>query len=307
MNSKKFLKWLTLPLTLVLTLSLVVTGCSNGDDDPAPTTTGPAPLTGNLDIIGSNTVTPITSQWAEEFMKLHNQVNITVSGPGSSAGIAALINKTTTFAQASRAIKQSEIDQAAAAGVTVVETIVALDALSVVVHPSNPVSSLTIQQLSDIYSGKVTNWSQVGGNNGPIVLLSRDTNSGTYGYFLEEVVQLLLIGKQDKTLNYSPNAQLLPSTSTGITQVSQNVNAIFYAGLGYLDSSVKAVPIKKTENDAAVSPSIATAKNGTYAIARNLYYYTAGQPQGLTKTFIDYGLSTAGQKIVEDLGFVAIK
>lgn len=306
MNSKKFLKWLTLPLTLVLTMSLMVTGCSNGDD-PAPTTTGPAPLTGTLDIIGSNTVTPITSQWAEEFMKLHNQVNIIVSGPGSSAGIAALINKTTTFAQASRAIKQSEIDQAKAVGVNMVETIVALDALSVVVHPSNPVSSLTIQQLSDIYTGKVTNWNQVGGNNAPIVLLSRDTNSGTYGYFLEEVVQLLLIGKQDKTLNYSPSAQLLPSTSTGITEVSKNVNAIFYAGLGYLDSSVKAVPIKKTATDAAVSPSIATAKNGTYAISRNLYYYTAGQPEGLTKAFIEYGLSTAGQKIVEELGFVAIK
>ena len=306
MNSKKFLKWLTLPLALVLTMSLVATGCSNGDD-PAPTTTGPAPLTGTLDIIGSNTVTPITSQWAEEFMKLHKQVNIIVSGPGSSAGIAALINKTTTFAQSSRAIKQSEIDQAKAVGVNVVETIVAVDALSIVVHPSNPVSSLTIQQLSDIYTGKVTNWNQVGGNNAPIVLLSRDTNSGTYGYFLEEVVQLLLIGKQDKTLNFSPSAQLLPSTSTGITEVSKNVNAIFFAGLGYLDSSVKAVPIKKTATDAAVSPSIATAKNGTYPIARNLYYYTAGQPEGLAKAFIEYALSTAGQKIVEELGFVAVK
>lgn len=308
MKSRKSLKWLTLPLALVMATSLVVTGCSEDNDDPTPTTTGPAPLTGTLDIIGSNTVTPISTAWAEEFMNQHPQVNISVSGPGSSAGIAALINQTTTFAQASRSIKQSEIDQAKANGVDVVETIVGLDALSVVVNPNNPVDSLTIEQLSDIYTGKVTNWSEVGGNNAPIVLLSRDTNSGTYAYFLEEVVQLGLVpDKEDSDLQYAPAAQLLPSTTTGITQVSQNANAIFYAGMGYVDSSVKALGIKKTENDEAVVPSLDTAKEGTYPIARFLYYYTAGQPEGLTKAFIDYGLSAAGQAIVEDLGFVAVQ
>jgi phosphate transport system substrate-binding protein len=304
-----FKKWLVLPLVAALALTAGLAGCGEGNGGAQTTSpTGTVDtLSGTLDIIGSNTVTPVSTRWAEEFMKLHKNVNITVAGPGSSAGIAALINKTTTFAQSSRPIKQSEIDQAKANGVTVVETKVALDALSVVVHPSNPVNTLTIEQLSDIYTGKVTNWNQVGGNNAPIVILSRDTNSGTYAYFLEEVVQKLIAGKQDKTLQYSTSAQLLPSTEVGITQVTQNANAIFYSGLGYVTSAVKTLTIKKTAESPAVAPTLATAKDGSYPISRYLYYYTAGEPTGLTKAFIDYGLSAAGQKIVEEEGFVALK
>jgi phosphate transport system substrate-binding protein len=241
-------------------------------------------------------------------MKLHKNVNITVSGPGSGAGIAALINKTTNVCQSSRPIKTTEIDQAKANGVTVVETKVAVDALSVVVHPSNTVTSLTLEQLSAIYSGKITNWKDVGGKDAPIVVLSRDTNSGTYAYFLEEVVQLALVpAKKDTKLQYAPAVQLLPSTEVGITQVAQNANAIFYSGLGYLNSTVKTVPVKKTAADPAVAPSIATAKDNTYPISRFLYYYTNGEPTGVAKEFIAYALSTTGQKTVETLGFVALK
>ncbi|ADJ26608.1 phosphate binding protein [Dehalogenimonas lykanthroporepellens BL-DC-9] len=304
MKSKRFLKWFTLPLALVLSLSLVVTGCTDGDD-PDPTSTGET-LSGFIDVTGSNTVTPVSSAWAEEFMDQHPAVSIAVSGPGSGAGIAAFINKTTDIAQSSRPMKDSEKQQATAAGVTVVETRVALDALSVVVNPNNPVSELTIQQLSDIYSGKITNWSQLGGNNAPIVALSRDTNSGTYAYFLEEVVQLKLTGNSDKSIQYAPAIQLLPSTEVGITQVAQNANAIFYAGMGYVDNSVKAIAVKKTADDPAVSPALATAKDGSYAIARYLYFYTDGQPTGIIKAFIDFALSPAGQAIVEEMGFVAI-
>lgn len=304
LKSKKFMKWFTLPLALVLSLSLVVTGCTNGDD-PDPTTTVDT-LSGFIDVTGSNTVTPISSAWAEEFMDQHPAVSIAVSGPGSGAGIAAFINKTTDIAQSSRPIKDSEKQQATAAGVTTVETKVALDALSVVVNPANPVSQLTIEQLSDIYSGKVTNWNQVGGNNAPIVVLSRDTNSGTYAYFLEEVVQLVLAGKKDTSIQYAPAVQLLPSTEVGITQVAQNVNAIFYAGMGYVDNTVKAVAVKKTADDPAVLPSLATAKDGSYPISRYLYFYTNGQPTGIIKAFIDFALSAAGQAIVEEMGFVAV-
>ena len=306
MKAIGFKKWLALPLVAIIALTVGLTGC--GEDGGTTQTTGPVDtLSGNIDIIGSNTVTPVSTRWAEEFMKLHKNVNITVAGPGSSAGIAALINKTTTFAQSSRPIKQSEIDQAKANGVTVVETKVALDALSVVVHPSNTVNTLTIEQLSDIYTGKVTNWKDVGGKDAPIVILSRDTNSGTYAYFLEEVVQKLIAGKQDKTLQYSTKAQLLPSTEVGITQVAGNPNAIFYSGLGYVTSAVKTLTIKKNAESAAVAPTLVTAKDGTYAISRFLYYYTAGEPAGVTKAFIDYGLSANGQKIVEEEGFVALK
>jgi phosphate transport system substrate-binding protein len=304
LKSKKVLKWFTLPLTLILALSLLVTGCSTGDD-PEPTGTTDT-LSGFIDVTGSNTVTPISSIWAEEFMKLHKNVSIAVSGPGSGAGIAAFINKSTDIAQSSRPMKQSEKDQATAAGLTVVETKVALDALSVVVNPANPVSELTIEQLSDIYSGKITNWSQVGGNNAQIVVLSRDTNSGTYAYFLEEVVQLILAGKKDTSIQYAPAVQLLPSTEVGITQVAQNANAIFYAGLGYLNNSVKAVGIKATADAPAVLPSVAAAKDSSYPIARYLYFYTNGTPTGIIKAFIDFALSAAGQIIVEEQGFVAL-
>ncbi len=307
MKTKRYLKWLTLPLVLALTLTVGLTGC--GENGGATQTTGPADtLSGNLDITGSNTVTPISSQWAEDFMKLHKNVNITVSGPGSGAGIAALINKTTNVCQSSRPIKTTEIDQAKANGVNVIETKVAVDALSVVVHPSNTVTSLTLEQLSAIYSGKITNWEDVGGQDAPIVVLSRDTNSGTYAYFLEEVVQLALVpAKKDTKLQYAPAVQLLPSTEVGITQVAQNQNAIFYSGLGYLTSTVKAVPVKKTSADPAVAPSVATAKDNTYPISRFLYYYTNGEPTGVAKEFIAYALSADGQKTVETLGFVALK
>jgi phosphate transport system substrate-binding protein len=301
-------KFLALPLAAVLGLSLLA-GC--GENGTAQTTSPTASvdtLSGTLDITGSNTVTPISSQWAEDFMKLHKNVNITVSGPGSGAGIAALINKTTNVCQSSRPIKTTEIDQAKANGVNVVETKVAVDALSVVVHPSNTVASLTLEQLSGIYSGKITNWKDVGGKDAPIVVLSRDTNSGTYAYFLEEVVQLALVpAKKDTKLQYAPAVQLLPSTEVGITQVAQNANAIFYSGLGYVNSSVKTVPVKKTAADPAVAPSIATAKDNTYPISRFLYYYTNGEPTGVAKEFIAYALSATGQKTVETLGFVALK
>jgi len=281
--------------------ALLVAGCA-GDK-----TTEDNGLSGTLDITGSNTITPISTIWAEDFMADNPGVSISVSGPGSGVGIAALINKTTDICQASRSIKASEIEQARNNGVNVVETRVAIDALSVVVNPANPVESLTIKQLSDIYSGKITNWRELGGNDAPIVVLSRDTNSGTHAYFLEEVVQMALIpNKKDTTLQYAGSAQFLPSTEVGITQVEQNANAIFYSGLGYVTSAVKTLAVKKTESDPAVAPGVETALAGTYPISRFLYYYTNGEPTGVSSAFIEYGLSAEGQALVESLGFVPL-
>jgi phosphate transport system substrate-binding protein len=240
-------------------------------------------------------------------MKAHPKVNIAVSGPGSGVGIAALIDGTTDICQASRTIKASEVDQAKEKGVNPYETQVATDALSVVVHPSNPVSELTFVQLSAIYTNQITNWKEVGGNDAPIVALSRDTNSGTHVFFKEHVVQMQGLSTEDKSLEYGTKVLLLPSTEEGVTEVAKNPNAIFYPGLGYVTDKVKTLAIKKTTDDPAVLPSLATALDGSYPIARPLLYYTNGEPKGVIKAFIDYCLSPEGQQMVTDVGYVPLE
>ena len=261
----------------------------------------------SIKIIGSNTVTPLSSVWAEEFMKTYPDVSIAVSGPGSGVGIAALINDTTDICQASRKIKQTEIDQAEANGVEPYEIQVATDALSVVVHPSNPVSELTIVQLSAIYTGEITNWQEVGGNDTPIVAISRDTNSGTHVFFKEHVVQMQGLPTEDKSLEYGGDILMLPSTEEGVSQVADNPNAIFYPGLGYVTEEVKPLAIKKTVDSTGVLPSVQTALDGTYPIARPLLFYTDGEPTGVTKDFIDYCLSSEGQEKVIEVGYVPLE
>ena len=261
----------------------------------------------SIKIIGSNTVTPLSSVWAEEFMKTHPDVSIAVSGPGSGVGIAALINDTTDICQASRKIKQTEIDQAEANGVEPYEIQVATDALSVVVHPSNPVSELTIAQLSAIYTGEITNWNEVGGNDVEIVGIARDTNSGTHVFFKEHVVQMKGLPTEDKSLEYGGDVLMLPSTAEGVSQVAGNPNAIFYPGLGYVTEEVKPLAIKQTADSTGILPSVQTALDGTYPIARPLLFYTDGEPTGVIKDFIDYCLSSKGQEKVVEVGYVPLQ
>jgi phosphate transport system substrate-binding protein len=309
---KSLKKWI-LPLALALVAVLTLTGCSSAttttpttiNPTTAPPTTTPA-LTGSFKVIGSNTITPLSSIWAENFMKINSKVSIAVSGPGSGAGIAALIDGTTDICQASRAITSAEIDQAKAKGVNPYEIQVATDALSVVVNPANPVNELTFTQLSAIYTNKITNWKEVGGNDAPIVVFSRDNNSGTFTYFLQEVVQMPGMATADKTLQYGGKVLMLPSTEEGISQVASNTNAIFYSGLGYVNNTVKALGIKKTANDKSVKPSVATALDNTYPISRPLFYYTNGAPTGVIKAYIDYCLSKEGQQEVLNAGFVPL-
>jgi phosphate transport system substrate-binding protein len=247
------------------------------------------------------------ARWAEEFMKDYPKVSLSVTGGGSGTGIAALINKTTNIAQASRQIKAEEITSAQKNGVEPVEFVVALDGLSVVVNPSNSVSELTFRQLSDIYTGKVTNWKDVGGKDASIVALSRDTNSGTHVFFKEHVVQMAGLPTQDKKLEYGSKVLMMPSSKTGVTEVAQNSNAIFYVGMGYVTNEVKVIKIKRTEADTAVAPSIQGVRDGSYPISRPLYLYTNGQPQGATKAFVDWVMGTKGQQIVTELEFVTLK
>ena len=298
-----FRKWFRLPAAVMLAAAVVFTGCSNGSaTNPAPTST----LSGSFKVIGSNTVTPLSSVWAEEFMKANPKVSIAVSGPGSGAGIAALIDGTTDICQSSRLITTKEIDQAKAKGVTPHEIPVATDALSVVVNPANPISELTVQQLSAIYTNQITNWKEVGGKDATILVLSRDTNSGTHVFFKEHVVQMAGLPTENKKLEYGVKVLFLPSTEQGVSEVTKNPNAIFYAGLGYVTSVVKPLGIKKTASDKPVLPSVKTALDGTYPISRPLLFYTNGVPTGIIKAFIDYCLSAEGQKKVTEVGYVPL-
>jgi len=300
----QILKSWRLPLTVFLAASLILTAVGCAPQAPAP---AGSELSGSFKVIGSNTVTPLTAVWAEEFMKMNPKVNIAVSGPGSGVGIANLINGTTDIAQASRKMKSKEYDQAKEKGQNPYEIQVAMDALSVVVHPSNPVSELTIAQLSAIFTNEITRWKEVGGSDAPIVAISRDTNSGTHVFFKEHVVQMQGLDTENKALEYGQDVLFLPSTEGGVTEVARNPNAIFYPGLGYMNDQVKPLAIKKTAADPAVLPSVATALDGTYPVARPLLYYTNGEPAGVVKEFIDYCLSPEGQARVLDVGYVPLQ
>ncbi len=252
---------------------------------------------------GSDTIVNLALAWAEKYQDEHPNVRISVTGGGSGTGIASLINGTVDIANASRQIKQEEIDQAKSNGIDPVEHIIARDAIAVIVNPENPVSQLTLKQISDIYSGKISNWKEVGGEDRPIVKLSRETNSGTHVYFLETVLRLS--SKEDKTL-FSMDTLLLPSSEGIIAEVRQNPNAIGYDGLGYVPDDLKMISIAEEEGGAYVLPSIPTVNDKTYPIARDLYMYTNGQPEGLLKEYLDWIMSDTAQQIVAELGFVPV-
>lgn len=253
---------------------------------------------------GSDTIVNLALAWAEKYQSEHPDIRISVTGGGSGTGIASLINKTVDIANASRQIKAEEVDQAKANGVDPVEHIIARDAIAVIVNPENPVSELTLQQISDIYSGKINNWKELGGDDRPIVRLSRETNSGTHVYFLETVLRLG--SKTDKTL-FSMDTLLLPSSEGIIAELRQNPNAIGYDGLGYVPKDLKMIAIAKQAGGAYVLPSIKTVNDKTYAVARDLYMYTNGEPTGAVKAYLDWIISPEAQQIVADLGFVPAK
>lgn len=294
-----------LPVAGILAVILLVVGCGGGDSTQSTTT--PSTISGNITIKGSDTMVNLGARWAEEFMKDYPKVSISVTGGGSGTGIAALINKTTDICQASRKMTTDEIAQAEKNGVEPVEFVVALDGLSVVVNPSNSISELTFQQLSDIYTGKLTNWKNVGGKDASIVALSRDTNSGTHVFFKEYVVQMAGLPTQNKKLEYGSKVLMMPSSKTGITEVAQNSNAIFYVGMGYVTDEVKVIKIKRTETDTAIVPSILGVRNGSYPVSRPLYLYTNGQPMDAIKAYVDWVMGTKGQQIVTKLDFVTLK
>ena len=252
---------------------------------------------------GSDTLVNLALAWAEAYMEIHPEVRISVTGGGSGTGIAAMLNRTVDIANASREMKPEEFQAARAGGGEPREIVVARDAIAVVVNRSNPVNGLTLKQLSDIYTGRITNWKELGGENRPIVLLSRESNSGTYVYFLENVVRL---GDSKSRLLFSPETLLMPSSEGISVEVRQNPNAIGYDGLGYVTADQKVVAVSAKEGAPHVLPSVATVNDGTYPISRPLYMYTPDTPAGHVKEYLDW-VTGGGQVLVTKLGFVPLK
>jgi phosphate transport system substrate-binding protein len=250
---------------------------------------------------GSDTMVNLALAWAEAYAQGHPQIQISVTGGGSGTGITALINKRVDIANVSRAMTPGEIADAKKNGVNPVEFIVARDAIAVIVNPANPVDRLTLQQVSDIFTGRVNNWREVGGEDRPIVRVSREVNSGTHVYFLESVLRL---GKKDDKSIFAADTLLL-SSSEGITaEVSQNPNSIGYDGLGYVVDSVKVLSIGLDPGGPFYLPSLETVQNHTYLISRDLFMYTNGSPQGILREYIDWVLQPEGQTIVKTRGFI---
>jgi phosphate transport system substrate-binding protein len=268
---------------------------AQGDDEPEAAQT--------IENKGSDTLVNLALAWAETYMETHPEARISVTGGGSGTGIAAMINGTVDIANASRAMKPEEVAAAQANGIEPREIVVAGDAIAVVVHPSNRVDRLTLQEVSDIYTGRITNWSQVGGDDRPIVLLSRESNSGTYVYFLENVVRL---GDKDSDLLFSPDTLLMPSSEGISSEVRQNPNAIGYDGLGYVTPDQKMLAVAQQVDAPYVLPSVDSVNDGSYPISRPLYMYTAGELTGYGTAYLDWILNE-GQALVPELGFVPLE
>jgi phosphate transport system substrate-binding protein len=287
---------------ILIVLACLVAGCRTGPTSGAPGE-GSSRGVRVIEDKGSDTLVNLALAWAEAYTEVRPEVRISVTGGGSGTGIAALINGTADIANASRSIKPEEIAEAEANGVTPVEFVVARDAIAVVVNPENPVSELTLQQISDMYTNKITNWRQLGGEDRPIVLLSRESNSGTYVYFLENVVRM---GEKDSSLLFSPNTLLLPSSEGISAEIRQNPNAIGYDGLGYVTPDQKVIAVAQRAGGPYVLPSILTVNDGSYPISRPLYMYTPGQPTGEIQTYLEWVLNE-GQALVAKLGFVPLE
>ncbi len=249
-------------------------------------------LAGTLVIKGSTTVLPIAQKVAEAYMKQNPDVKISISGGGSGNGMKALIDGSTDIADSSRFIKPKEVSLAVGKGVYPVPFAVAYDCIVPVVHPSNPVTNITMDQLKAIYKGEIKNWKEVGGPDRPIVVISRDTSSGTYEVWHKKVM------KKERVF---PGALLQASNGAVAQAVSKNKNAIGYISLGYLDKGIKALMVNQ------ITGSEETTLNGTYPVSRPLYMFTKGWPKGDTLNFINFVLNPEkGQKYVRDAKYVPL-
>ena len=329
-NLKSKKPWLVAGIAAVMMLIVSITmfGCTT-ESSVAPATTAAAANTkapettaakaeeikagdmfetSDLFIVGSDTLLEVSQALVEEFLSLYpdQNLNVPITGGGSGTGIAGLLDGTAYLANSSRSIKDSEIQTGKDNGLEIAEVVIAYDGLSVVVNKDNPVDELTVEQISQLFTGEISNWKEFGGNDADVVIASRDSSSGTFVFFREFVVQL--DGKA-KDNDYSENSLFLASTSAVRGEVESNANAIGYIGLGYLDDSVKAIKVKADDSSAGVAPSVENVKNGTYGVARPLFIYTPAPVNELTdiaQAYLEFVLSDAGQAIVAEIGFVTV-
>jgi len=285
-------------ISFLITILVVIFGLSIG------CASTPQELKGSIQIKGSDTMVNLAQAWAEAFTKKYPNVNIAVTGGGSGTGIASMISGTCDIAISSRTMKEKEISQAKAKGVEPVEHIVARDGIAVVVHPSNPVKNLTIEELRAIFIGERKNWKEVGGKDAKIVILSREVNSGTHVFFKEHILRR---GIEKGPEEFAPTALLMPSSQAIADEVAQNSNAIGYYGMGYISPEQKVIAVSKDKALPYLEPTTEAVKKGEYPIARPLFIYTKGAPQGAIAAFMDFVFSQDGQKIVRDIDFVPIK
>lgn len=252
---------------------------------------------GKITVKGSDTMVILSQKWAEIYMKKNPGTTIQVTGGGSGVGLAALINGSTDIANASRPIKSSEVEKLKARyGTLGVEIPCAKDGLSVYLNKANGVSELTLKQIGDIFSGKITNWKQVGGVDAKIQLYGRESSSGTFEFFKEHVVKT----------DFAPSCQTLPGTAAIINAVKKDKNGIGYGGAAYAEG-VKDCKVKKDDKSPGILPTAETIKNKTYPISRYLYMYLKSKPKGETKAFIDWILSPEGQKVIVEVGYYPLK
>jgi phosphate transport system substrate-binding protein len=286
-----------------LLAAVALVACTRNDTSSAPAGTGapaqsaapaPPPEKTTLTVKGSDTMVILGQRWAEAYMKKEAGSQIQVTGGGSGTGIAALINGTTDICEASRPMTDKEkADTQEKRGAPAVETKVALDALAVYVNQKSPVQEISIPALRKIYLGETKNWKEVGGPDHAIVLYGRENNSGTYGYFKEHVLE-----KKD----FAPSVQTLAGTSAVVSAVKGDVFGIGYGGIAYLEG-IRALKVKKDDTSPAVAPSLQSAQDGSYPISRFLLFYTAGEPSGLAKRFVDWVKGAEGQSVIEQVGY----
>jgi phosphate transport system substrate-binding protein len=288
--------------SILLITPILFFGCKKKEGDAEKTV---------ISIKGSDTMVNLAQKWAESYMQKNPNTSIQVTGGGSGTGIAALLNGTIDLANASRELKEIELETAKQKGISPVVYEVALDGIAVILHPENKIDNLTIKQVSDIFSGKITNWKQLGGSDMIITLYGRENSSGTYEFFKDHVLGKDESGKQ---VDYPPATQVLQGTAALGEAVARDVKGIGYGGVGYFAqrNDVKILHLKKDENSPAISPSENNKVNyeviwsGDYSISRYLYCFTNGEANGELKNYMDFILSPEGQKLVETMEYIPL-
>jgi len=272
----------------VFLLGIVACGRSSGPDSASKTIT----------IKGSDTMVILGQRWAETYMAKKPGITIQVTGGGSGTGIAALINGGTQICQSSRPMNDKEKSLLRSRqNKDVKEIPVALDGVAIYVHQASPIKTITQPHLKGIYTGRITNWKEVGAPNARIIAYSRENNSGTYVFFKEHV-----LGNED----FARDVQTLPGTAAVVNAVSKDLRSIGYGGIAYA-TGIRILPVKRDAASEAISPSLDNVQSGRYPLSRNLFFYTIGDPTGEVKAFIDWVLSEEGQRVCEAVGYYPLR